>query len=127
MHNRRRVSRYLFGLSARLSDSADPVGLDVRVVNISTQGCCVEGSGALKVGERRVLVISWRASEIRAEVAVIWSDPPPGAGRAGLCFRWVRPEDQPLLLELCSILANQPDSGPADAEGDKSRPHRQVA
>ena len=127
MRNRRRVSRFLFSGPAKLSDSENPVGLEVKVVNISSEGCCVEGPGALKVGERRVLVISWRATEIKAEVAVIWSDPPPAAGRAGLCFRWVRPEDQPLLLELCSILANQPDSGPGEAEGDKSRPHRQVA
>ena len=127
MHNRRRVSRFLFSVPAKLSDSENPVGLEVKVVNISSEGCCVDGPGALKVGERRVLVIRWRATEIRAEVAVIWSDPPSAAGRAGLCFRWVRPEDQPMLLELCSILANQPDSSPADTEGDKSRPRRQAA
>jgi hypothetical protein len=127
MHNRRRVSRYMFGVTAKLSDSENPPGLEVRVVNISSDGCCVETSGTLKVGERRVLVIGWRETEIRTEVAVIWSDPPPAGGRAGLSFRWVRPEDQPMLLELCSILANQPDCRPADAGRDRSRPRRQAA
>ena len=127
MRNRRKVSRYLFGVDAKLSDSENPAGLEVRVINISTEGCCVETSGALKVGERRVLLISWRRTEIRAEVAVTWSDPPTATGRAGLSFRWVRPEDQPMLLELCSVLAIQPDSRHAAHGRNKSGAGRQAA
>lgn len=127
MRNRRRVSRYLFGVGAKLSDSKNPAGLEVRVVNISTEGCCVETSGPLNVGERRVLLIGWRTSEIRAEVAVTWSDAATATGRAGLSFRWVRPEDQPMLLELCSVLAIQPDSRYAPHGRNKPGTGRQAA
>jgi hypothetical protein len=109
MHNRRRVSRYLFGVAAKLSEPENPEGLEVRVVNISGEGCCVETSGTLQVGERRVLIIGWRATEVRAEVAVVWRD---AQGRAGLRFLSVRPQDEATLLELCSTLEILPAAGP---------------
>jgi hypothetical protein len=107
MLNRRKVSRYLFAVAAKLSEPDNPGGLDVRVVNISREGCCVEAPGPLPLGERRVLVIGWRAKEIQAEVAVVWSDAPAPGGRAGLRFLSVRRQDQATLRDLCSTLAIQ--------------------
>lgn len=101
MHNRRKVSRYLFGVAAKLSEPGSPAALDVRVVNISTEGCCAETPGPLNVGKKHILAIGWRAKEIRAEVVVVWTD---AQGRAGLRFLSVREEDQATLRELCSTL-----------------------
>jgi hypothetical protein len=96
-----------------LADPENPAGLEVRVVNISSEGCCLETSGTLQVGERRVLAIGWRAREIRAEAAVVWRE---AQGRAGLRFLSVRGEDQAALHELCSTLAIQPAMQPPDQE-----------
>jgi len=101
MHNRRKVLRHLFGVDAKLSESGNPAVLDVRVVNLSTEGCCAETPGTLKVGGKHVLIIGWRAKEILAEVVVVWTDT---QGRAGLRFHSVRQEDQATLRELCSTL-----------------------
>lgn len=101
MRNRRRFSRYLFGVDAQLSNPGSTEASDITVVNISPHGGCLDGAFSLEVGQRRVLTIAWRGTQIRGEAEVLWND---GEGRAGFRFLSVDQKNRNLLKELCSTL-----------------------
>lgn len=105
MRTRRQSERYLFGVAARLSEPQSTAISEVTVVNIGPRGCCAEGVGALKAGQRYLLSIDWRAAQIRTEAEVAWRD---AQGRTGFKFVSVEKKSRELLRELCSTLRIQP-------------------
>ena len=104
MRNRRKSTRYLFGVAAKLSEAGTANAAEMILTNVSLHGCCAEGGGSLAVGQMRLLAINWRGTEIPVKAEVIWADT---QGRAGFRFLSVAQKHRGLLSELCSTLKIQ--------------------
>jgi hypothetical protein len=104
MSPQRQVLRYLFGVSATLSDRQGVGSVDVDIHNISLHGCCLQTGEVLEPGEERTITVHWRGAEIPVAADVIWSD---REGRAGFRFHTIPKASRTLLGELCTTLRIQ--------------------
>lgn len=102
---RRKVPRYLAGLTAHLTDPATGLSHDAQVEVLSVQGCCLRTEGVLARGKACRLSFHWKKEEIRVDAQVIWKDP---QGLCGLRFTTTDPETVDRLRTLCASLRLQP-------------------
>jgi hypothetical protein len=105
MSDRRQVPRYVAELPARLSQPPGGPVSNVTVVNLSINGCCVEGAALIKANRDCELTMEWEGKQFRAVAEVTWKS---SKGEAGLKFLYVDQESQDLLRKICSNLRLQP-------------------
>ncbi len=109
MRERRKVPRYLLGLSGRLHPAGERMGTNVVVRVISTLGCEIEGAEGPGVGKKCELYIDWRDMQIGVEARVVRRD---REGRMGLKFLPADKNTQQRLSDLCAALRLPPSSVP---------------
>ncbi len=101
MEERRKLPRYIFGSSGKLSSSATTVASIVSVLILSAEGALVECPAPLAVGEICTLSIDWEGSSITVRAEVRSREK---AGNAGLMFLGVDEESQKRLKQICAAL-----------------------
>ncbi len=117
MRERRRVPRYMFGVTGRLSPAGGGPSSNVTVRIISTEGCAIEGETDLRPGQKCEFYLDWRGVEIGVTAEVAWKTKD---GRMGLKFRSVDRDTQRRLSDLCTTLRLQGPTGSAPKDSDTS-------
>jgi hypothetical protein len=78
---------------------------NITILNISTQGCCVQGEDLPAVGQECELVFEWRGQRFRTEIEVVWKKPD---GQAGFEFLSMDEKRLATLRDLCATLRCEP-------------------
>lgn len=105
MHTRSPVPRYILGGEAQPSEAPGGDISRVTVVNMSTQGCRIEGRGVPAAGQQCELVIEWHGKKFRCETQVRWKK---SERQAGLEFLSMDEAKFPFLRELFPTLRLEP-------------------
>jgi hypothetical protein len=101
MEERRKLPRYIFGSTGKLSSSGTSAPSEVSVLVLSAEGALVECRTPLAVGEICTLNIAWEGSTITVSAVVRSRE---NTGTAGLMFLGVDEESQTRLKQICSAL-----------------------
>ena len=101
MDERRKLPRYIFGSSGKLSSSATTVPCDVSVLVLSAEGALVQCLTPLAVGDVCTLNIDWGGSRITVRAEVRSREK---TGNAGLMFLGVDEESRKRLKQICAEL-----------------------
>ena len=105
MLKRRPVPRHIFGQPGQLCHAPNVPVSKIAILNISTQGCRVEGEDLPAVGQECELVFEWRGKRFRTEVEVVWKKPD---GHAGFQFLSMDEKRLATLRDLCATLRREP-------------------
>jgi len=101
MDERRKLPRYIFGSSGKLTSPATSVASEVSVLVLSAEGALVQCPTPLSVGEVCTLNIDWEGSSITVKAEVRSREK---TGNAGLMFLGVDEESQKRLEQICAEL-----------------------
>jgi len=91
---------------------------------ISTQGCAIDRSEGLSIGNKCELYFQWENVVLGMASQVVWRD---AAGKMGLKFLSVDKDTQKRLSDLCATLSRRPLVTRPSREGETRRPAAEPA
>jgi hypothetical protein len=119
MRERRKVTRYDFGITGLLYPAGGRVGRNVVIQDISTLGCALEIGEGPSLGQKCLLYIDWQGTQLWIEGQAVRKY---GQGKTGLKFLPPDKDTQKQLNDLCAALRIQSRSTPLPKRIETAQP-----